>query len=205
MAFDTRLYFNITSQSFIASVDQPSPINTPTWYADDTKHLLIQFVQSESAGAVSVVPGTGITLTVAIGAPGSSPTVDTSATAGAADATDTFTVDLPMNVAGVQTALGSSTSVQRTIEFRTVDGSGASQRYSAKINIAQRLITGTLVDVAPPLTALSGQEAIATLIPRNGAQSGYENTGFTMCDADDVTKVYIINIRGGVLRAEPLF
>lgn len=203
MAFETRLYFDITNNKFVQSAEQPSFINVPVFFADDTKHLLIQFVERISSSAVAVVSGTGITLQIAIGDPATSPTVDTSATAGAADASHTFTVDLPMNVAAVQTALGANRSVTRTLEFRTSDATGA-QRYQTSVTVAQRLITGTLSDPAAPAVAISGAEALATFVPRDGSNSTYPCPFFIMVDEEDTTKSYRVAIRAGELHVEPL-
>lgn len=203
MAFSTRLYFDITNNKFVQSVEQPSFVNQPVFFADDTKHLLIQFVERDSSSTVSVVSATGITLQVAIGDTAPPLTVDTSATAGAADAAHIFTVDLPMNVAGVQSALGSNKSVNRTIEFRTSDATGA-QRYQSPVTIVQRLITGTLVDPAPPAVAISGAEALATFVPRDGSNSTYPCPSFIMVDEDNNALLYKVSLRAGELHVEPL-
>jgi hypothetical protein len=203
MAFSTRLYFDITNNKFVQSVEQPSPVNPPTLFADDTKHLLIQFVERTSVSTVSVVSGVGITLQLAIGDPATSPTVDTSATAGAADASHTFTVDLPLNVTPIQTALGANKSVTRILEFRTSDATG-SQRYQIQVPIFQRLITGTLADPAPPAVAISGAEALATFVPRDGSNSTYPCPSFIMVDEDNTALLYKVSVRAGELHAEPL-
>lgn len=203
MAFTTDLVFDITTQSFITSLTQPSAINTPAWYADDIKHLSITFARRSSANTVSVVSGTGITLQIAIGDPASSPTVDTSATAAAADANHAFVADLPLNVAAIQTALGTNDEVTRILEFRTSDASG-SQRYQTPIRIKQRLITGTLQDPAAPAVAISGSEAFSSFVPRDGSNTSYPNSGFIMVDSDDTTKKYLVSIRAGQMHVEPL-
>ncbi len=197
----TELVFDITSQSFVQSLTQPVLINPLDMYSGDVKHLLVTFCKRISSNAVQKVSGVGLSVQMAIGVPAVSPTIDTSATAAAADANDAFAITLHLDVAAVVTAIGSNSVIQRTLEFMLSIG-GEPERYQTKINLHQRLITGTLTDPVPPAVALSSTEALSIFVPRNGALTGYEDSGFIMVDEEDITKKYLVSIRAGQMHVE---
>lgn len=199
----TALIFDLTNQQFIQSLTQPTIVNTLAWFYGDVKQLSIRFVKRTSANAVEVMSGTGVTMQMAIGAPAVSPTVDTSATAAAADGNDAFAVTLYLNVAGVATAIGANSQVARTLEFSLTTSAGP-ERYQVIIYIKQRLITGTLTDTPAPDVALGSNQALSIFVPRDGSQTGYENSGFVMVDEEDTTKRYFLSIRAGQLHVEAL-
>jgi len=199
----TELFFDITSQAFVQSVAQPVIINPPAWYVGDIKHLSVKFVRRTSTNAVSVVDGTGVTMQMAIGTPASSPDVDTSATAASADSDNFFAITLLLNVADIVSTVGSSLQVTRTLEFM-LTVAGEPERYQTQITLKQRLISGTLVDPAPPDVAVSSAQMLATMVPRNGALTGYENSEFYMVDSENTSRVYALRIRAGQLHVEEI-
>ena len=203
MAFDERLTFDITNQRFVLSVSQPVFITAPEWYVGDVRSIQIQFVRRTSGQAVEVVSGSGITLQVALGSPGVTPTVYTSATAGVADSSHTFTVSLPLNVAGVVTAIGSSASISAQLEFKSTDGASP-MRYRTTVTIKQNVISATLTDPTPSPVAISSAEAYSAFVLRDGSNTSYPCAFFIMVDEDDSSLKYKVSIRAGQFHAEPL-
>lgn len=202
-ASDTELFFELTNSVFVQSVASPNTINSPLFYADDVKPILLKLVRRVSPQSVEVVDLTGVSVQVAIGTPASAPTVFTSATAGAVDGSGFLPISLPFNVAAVQTALGTALEISATMEFRVVFGA-TPQRYQVKVPVRQRLITGTTQDPAPPQIATTIDEVLALCVPRDGSRSDYPCHSFIMLDEEDATKQYRVVIRAGEIHVEPL-
>lgn len=198
-----ELFFELTNSVFVQSVESPNQIAGPVFYADDVKPILLKILRRTSPGGVEVVDLTGITVQIAIGAPASSPTVYTSATSGTVDASGFLPISLPLNVAAVQTALGTAGAINPTMEFRVVGADGP-ERYQTSCTLRQRLITGTLADPAAPLIATSLEEVRAIMVPRDGSGTEYPCSSFIMVDEDDATKQYRVVLRAGELHAELL-
>lgn len=159
MPIETQLFFNLTTERFVQSFQQPSDIGNPRWYFGDVKTLRIQFFRNaaEGQGRVEVVSATGISLQLGIAAqPGG--TVLTSATADPADSSHTFSVELPLNVSSILTDLGSQLQKQYTLEFRTTDA-GLDQRYQGLIFIRNRVLDGAVADPPVGQSALSLESA----------------------------------------------
>ncbi len=202
-ASDTELFFELTNSVFVQSVASPNQINPPLFYADDVKPILLKLVRRLNPQSVEVVDVTGVSVQVAIGTPAAAPTVFTSATAGAVDGEGFLPIDLPFNVAAVQTALGTSLEISATMEFRVLFGA-TPQRYQVKVPVRQRLITGTTQDPAAPAIATSIQEVMALMVPRDGSNADYPCSSFIMVDEDDPTKLGRVSYRAGLLHCEPL-
>ena len=204
-ASDTELFFELTNSVFVQSVEAPNQIAAPVLYADDLKPILLKFLRRISPTEVEVVGLTGVTAQMAIGTPAGTPTVITSATSGIVDANGFLPISLPLNIAAVQTALGTSREIQSTVEFRVIFGSNP-QRFQTTITVRQRLITGTLADPAPPAVALSLEEANSLFVPRDGSGSGGAPicASFLMVDEDNTTLVYRVVLRAGELHVAPL-
>lgn len=202
-ASDLELFFDINNSQFVQSVDAPNTIASPVFYADDIKSILLKLVARTSPSQVSVVDQTGLTVQIAIGTPAAVPTVVTSATSGSIDANGFLPISLPLNVAAVQTALGSATQVSLTMEFRVVSGANP-QRYQTSCSVRQRLITGTLQDPAAPGVATSLTEVLALCVPRDGSNATNPCSSFIMVDESDGSKLYRLVVRNGVLHPEPL-
>jgi hypothetical protein len=198
-----ELYFDITNEYFVQSVDSPNQIKGPTWYADDVRPILLKLVKRDSPSSVSVVDLTGVTVQIAIGSPAAVPTVYTSATSSVADGNGFLPISLPLNVAAVQTALGSLGEINPTLEIRVVSSS-TPNRYQTRCTLRQRLITGTLADPAAPLIATTLQEVMALCVPRNGALAGQLCSSFIMVDDNDNTKVYRGVLRDGEMHWEQI-
>ncbi len=195
MAFQTPLFFNISTGNLVLSATQPTVVGFPSWFFGDTKHLLIQFVQNADNGKVSIVPATGIGLQIAIGDPGGTPV--TSATAPPA-VNDVYTVDLPMNTSQIQTDVSGKGSKAYKFEFKTTDG-GYSQRYEFPITILDRIISDTLVDTAPPDVAIGTNAANATFWKKDNAAGDF----FVMRSPAGIkVKVYVDD--SGRLQGDPL-
>lgn len=168
MGFTTPLVYNISTGNLVFSVQTPTPVAFPTWFLEDSKNLTIQFVQSGATqGTVSVAPGTGIGLQVAIGTPGIAAV--SSATAGASVG-DVFSVVLPMNTTALQALFAgppATSQVTLIFEFRTSSG-GTPQRYQFPLIVKLNLIPDTLIDPAPPDTAIGKADANASFVLKNG-------------------------------------
>lgn len=189
MAFPTPLIYNISTKQLVLSVAQPSSVGALSWFFEDTQHLLIQFVQNGSAtGTVTVVPAAGIGLVIAAGKPGG--TVYSEATAPAADLTNTFTVDLPMNTTQVQAALGSAPNVSCTLELRTNDGTNF-QRYQIPLTIINSVISSALTSTPPPDVAIGAAAANTTFVKRNGAAGDFQI--LTSADGSKQVRFYLGN------------
>ncbi len=201
-ASDTDLYFELTASVFVQSDLAPNVIQSPLFYADDVKPIRLKLLRRTAPNAVEVVDLTGVTVQMAIGTPAVSPTVITSATSGSVDADGFLPIDLPFNVLAVATALGTSLEIYPTVEFRAVFGSSP-QRYQSKCTLRQRLITGTLVDVAPPAVATSLEEVLALCVPRDGSNADSPCASFIMLGEDDGLS-YRIVIRAGEMHVEPI-
>lgn len=200
MAFITPFIFNISTGQLVLSVAQPTPVANPAWFYLDTKHLAIQFVQNGATnGTVTVVPAAGIGLVIGAGTPGSTPL--TSATAPAADATNTFTVDLPMGTAGILSALGSGAAVPFTtvFELRTSDGVNF-QRYELPLKIMPSLLSGTITATPPPDVAIGVNAANATFAKKVQLAGDFEI--WKSDDGSRTARVYLG--RDGVIHADPL-
>lgn len=202
-ASDTELFYELTNQVFVQSVEAPNQVNPPLFYADDVKPIKLKLLRRISAQAVEVVDLTGVGVQMAIGNPAASPTVFTSATAGSVDGDGFLPISLPFNVLAVQTALGTSLEIQATMELRVLTGT-TPQRYQTKVPIRQRLITGTLTDPAAPDIATSLSEVLSQMVPRDGSNSSYPCSSFILLDEDDATKLYRVVMRAGQLHVEPL-
>jgi len=203
MASENPLIFDVDSEAFIRSLAEPSVISPPAWYADDIKPLRFQFVNRTSATQVTVRSGAGISLRIAVGDPAPTPVVDASATAGSPDASHIFPVTLGLNVAAVQTALGSADTVTRILEFRWSDGTNP-QRWETPIRLKQRIITDALADVPAPAVAISSVEAQSLFVPRDGSNASYPLSYFIVLDEEDSTKKYKVSLRAGEWHVEPL-
>jgi len=202
-ASDTELFYELTNQVFVQSVESPNQINPPLFYADDVKPIKLKLVRRTSAQAVEVVDVTGVGVQIAIGTPAAAPTVFTSATAGSVDADGFLPISLPFNVLAVQTALGTNLEISATMELRVITGA-TPQRYQTKVPIRQRLITGTLVDPPAPDIATTLAEVQSQMVPRDGSNATYPCSSFIMIDEEDTTKQYRFSIRAGQAHIEPL-
>ena len=198
----TELVFDITNQQFLQSVTQPAVINTPLWFYGEVKHLSIKFVRRTAANTVTVVSGTGVAMQMALGNL-TGPTVYTSATASAA-VDDWFAVTLQLNVAGVQSALGSNIRISAVVEFQLTSVASEPEKYQSTINISQRLISTSLVDPPAGDAAIGGAEARTLFVPRDGSITPYLCSNFYMVDESDTSKTYNVVVRDGQLHAEPL-
>ncbi len=195
-ASDTELFFELTRAVFVQSVESPSQIDGPVFFADDVKSILLKLVRRISADSVEVVNLSGVVVQMALGTPAASPTVITSATSSAVDANGFLPISLPMNVSGVQTALSTNLTISPTLEFRVTTGSDP-QRYQTTCTIKQRLITGTLQDPAAPLVATSLDEVMSLVVPRDGSNTPHPCSSFIVRDETDATISWRITARGG--------
>jgi len=203
MPASLELFFEIKGSVFVQSVEQPNQINNPVFYADDVKPILLKLVSRISATTVEVVDLTGITVQMALGTPAAVPTVFTSATSSTVDGNGFLPISLPLNVAAVQTALGTNLSINPTLEFRIVSGA-TPERYQTSCTLKQRLITGTLADPDAPAIATSLAEVMSLMVPRDGSNTSYPCSSFIMLDVNDATKLYQVVVENGELHAQPL-
>lgn len=203
MSASTELFFELTNSVFVQSIAQPNQINSPIFYADDVKPILLKLLRRISASSVEIVDLTGVTVQMAFGTPAAVPTVHTSATSGTVDGNGFLPITMPFNVAAVQTALGTADQIITKMELRVVTAADP-QRYQTPVTIRQRLITGTLADPAAPAVATSLAEVLSLCVPRNGDNADYPCAAFIMRDENDATKSYLCTIRAGEFHAEPL-
>jgi hypothetical protein len=144
-AFDTVLYYSVSSGSFVQSVATPSSAPTPAWIYGDTKNLLVTFVKAASpAGTVAILTNV-VTCLVGVGFLASlAGTVCTSGTATGPDANGAFACSLDLTTPAVQALIGQAA----VIEFCTTVA-GQSNRYQAPVRILPNLNNGN-VPVNPP-------------------------------------------------------
>ena len=195
-ASDTELFFELTNSVFVQSVETPNQIAAPLFYNDDIKPILLKLLRRISPEEVEVVDLTGVTVQIAIGSVGATPTVYTSATSGILDANGFLPISLPFNVAGVVTALGSAAQITPTLELRVVFGANP-QRFQTTCTLKQRLITGTLADPAAPTVATSLEEVLSLCVPRNGDDATYPCDSFIVRDRLDSAKKYLVSAENG--------
>lgn len=196
-----ELYFDITNEEFVQSVESPNHIKGPTWYNDDVRPILLKLLRRDSPSAVSVVDLTGVTVQMALGVPAASPSPITSATSTGVDGNGFLVFSLPLNVAAVATYLGSELEKTPYVEFRVVSASDPN-RYQTKCTLRQRLITGALADPAPPAIATSLQEVMQLAVPRDGTLAGQSCSSFLMVDDDNSAIKYRVVVRAGELHVE---
>lgn len=155
-------FFNRRERFFVKSVEEPTRIDPPEWGFGDVKAITLTFVDPISRGRVQVV--TSITSAqLAIGTPGG--TVLTSATASGVDASFAHAFTVPLNIAAIDTFLGSDLKKPTTIEFRVSDSTGPN-RHQGAVVLIQQLISDTIVDPSPPEVALGRNEAAGIYTPK---------------------------------------
>jgi hypothetical protein len=202
-ASDTELFFELNESVFVDSAESPSPTTSPAFTAGDVTPILLKLLRRTAADSVEVVDLTGVTVQIAIGTPGASPTVLTSATSGTVDGLGFLPITLPFNVAAVTGAFGGALEIYPYLEIRVVFGT-TPQRFQTTCTIRQWLITATLQDPAAPGVATTLAEVLSLCVPRNGSDTSYPCSSFIMVDEDDTTKVYRGVLRAGELHFEQI-
>jgi hypothetical protein len=157
-------FFNRLDRYFVRSVGEPTRIDPPEWGYGDVKAITVTFVDPTPKGRVEVVTSLSA-VQVAIGTPGSAPI--TTATATTPSAAFAYPITIPLNVAGVNTFLGSELRKAATLEFMVTDSVGPN-RYRSTLYIFQQLNTGAVADTAPGDSALGVQQARGIYVPQDG-------------------------------------
>lgn len=155
--YNPPLFFNLSTNQWIRSVEEPVGINQPRWVYGDTKSLTITFVKSLAGGRVSIVQTITSLLVSLAAAAGSA--VLTSAVATGPDAAYAFSFVLPLNVAGVQ-ALKTTNAA---LEFLL----GGVDRYQTVVAILDQVNSGAVAPTPPPDTSLGTNAALSMFVPRD--------------------------------------
>jgi len=166
-AIDTKLFFNLSTQQFVASAEDGADAGIPSWYYLDVRNLLVTFVKTnDSGGGISVVTD-AISVQCGIGTPtGSAGTVASSATAGP-PVSNVFPILLPLNLAAVLALFTSNAPINTTIEFLITTATTAT-RYEAQIALQKPLLVGATADPPPGDRALGAAEAVNLYVPKQG-------------------------------------
>jgi hypothetical protein len=150
MAFELEWVFNISTRSFIASLQDARSINPPEIVSGDTSTVFLTFVKNGSAiGTVQQVTASTSVLVSIVGALGG--TVATSASATGPNATGIYTVVLPLGVAGIVALIETTAFIE--FKFGT-----PFQSYIGRVKIRQYGNSGA-VDPTPPNDVSLGTNA----------------------------------------------
>lgn len=157
-------FFNRKERFFVRSVEEPTRIDPPEWGYGDVKAITVTFVDPLPRGRVSVVVDP-VSVQLGIGTPGGS--VLTSATASTPSSASAYPFTVPLNIAAINTFLGSDTRKQTTLEFLITDSTGPNH-YPTALFIRQQLLSTSVVDPAPPAVGISVETASGLFVPKSG-------------------------------------
>jgi hypothetical protein len=122
----------------------------------------VTFVDPTPKGKVEVVV-TPLSVQLGIGTPGG--TILTSATSTGASAAYAYSFTVPLNIAAINTFLGTDTRKQTTLEFLATDSTGPNH-YQTALVLRQQLLSTAVVDPSPPAVGISLETASGVFVPK---------------------------------------
>jgi hypothetical protein len=199
------LFINTDTGDAVRSLTDSSIVDLPPFVQENSLSLRIWLLKNfpkAGGGSAEAIPVAGVTLEVAIGLrTGNSSTYYTQQftwTPSTDLAQPYFAAVLPMNTNAIANLLGSGSSAQAWLEVTKI-ADGLPETVLQKLITIQAAVikSGTLV-VAPGLTPLSAEAAMAAFVAKSGIQGPIpfigSNGKVVMLDVDD----------SGQFRADPV-
>lgn len=176
MAVDKHIVLNVTTGQTVISKDNPVPQRVVMKYGD-TDHIKFQLVRAADSGrGVTVIDATGLSCQLGLSSAPGQAALTSATAASAADNTHKWTLDLPLNIAGVgslATAEGTLVWIEALI--------GGVQRYDFQVLLRKQILTAAVQDPAPDDVGLGRNEAKLTYLPINA------ETAIARIEVDEVT------------------
>lgn len=165
MAVPKYIVLNHTTGKTIISKDSPFDRSVSLTYGD-TDTIKFQLVRTSDNGrGVTIEDATGLSCQIGLSDARGGLVITSGTAASPADATNTWTVVLPLNVAGV----GAIATANGTKVF--LEALVGAQRFTFEAVLYKQILTAATTDPEPPDVALGVNAAKLTYVPINAGAS----------------------------------